>query len=427
MVTSTALRDRLLDEIMDISAIDVHSHVPAEEPCASRLRDILGYHYFTELAHSAGLDKSVLDDSVPDEEMIPQLLDGMKAIRNTVQHSWLTELARDLFDFNKGIVTSENWQELDEAIQSCYGREGRAREVLNASSIERVFLTNSFDEDLSRVDTDMFVPSLRADNLVFEMEDPAVRRKLEEVADTEIKDVKSLRSALRTVFSDFISHGAKSAAISLPPHCETVAADDSEVQSALDKALRAQDLDAEESRTLQSGVFFALAELCGEFDVPMQVMYGARRGAYDHGVPKGMDICQAGDSLAGILPLLNSFPDVTFCLSVLNEGLNQELVNYGWIFHNVVLSGHWWYLNVPTYIERDLAARLQAVPGTKLIGYYSDMYKLEFGLPKFNMYRRSLANVLAEEYIVRGLGDEGQAIELARSLLRHNAQRIFGV
>ena len=427
MANSTALRERLLDEIMEIDAIDVHSHVPAEQPFASRLRDILGYHYFTELAHSSGLDKAVLDDSVPDAQMIPQLLDGMKAIRNTVQHSWLTELARELFDFEAGMVTSENWEELDQAVQGCAGRDGRAREILDASSIECVFLTNSFDEDLSRVDTDMFVPSLRADNLVFEMEDPQVRRRLEDVADTSIANAKSLKSALHSVFQDFVSHGAKSAAISLPPHCETVAVQDSELERVVDKMLQGQALDGAERQKLQSGVFFALAELCNEFDVPMQVMYGALRGAYDHGVPKGTDLCQAGDSLASLLPLLNSFPDVTFCLSVLNEGLNQELVNYGWIFHNVVLSGHWWYLNVPAYIERDLAARIQAVPGTKLIGYYSDMYKLEFGLPKFNMYRRSLANVLAHEFVERGLGDEAQAVGIAGKMLRDNARRIFEV
>lgn len=427
MVNSTALRDRLLEEIMDIPVIDVHSHVPAAEPCAERLRDILGYHYFTELAHSAGLDKAVLDDSVPDEQMIPQLLDGMKAIRNTVQHSWLTELARELFDFDRGDVTSDNWQELDRAVQSAAGQQGRAREVLDASSIERIFLTNSFDEDLSRVDTDIFVPSLRADNLVFELEDPDVRGKLEEVSDTEIKDSNSLKAALHTVFEYFITRGAKSAAISLPPHCETVVVEDAELERVVDKVLSGQELDAAESQKLQSGVFFMLAELCGEFEVPMQVMYGARRDAYEHGVPKGTDICQAGDSLTGLLPLLNSFPGVTFCLSVLNEGLNQELVNYGWIFHNVVISGHWWYLNVPVYIEQDLTARIQAVPGTKLIGYYSDMYKLEFGLPKFNMYRRSLAKVLAEEFVGRGLGDEEQAVSLARAMLRGNAQRIFGV
>ena len=56
--------------------------------------------------------------------------------------------------------------------------------------------------------------------------------------------------------------------------------------------------------------------------------------------------------------------------------------------------GHWWYSNVPAFIAHDLRARVQALPKTKLLGYYSDAYKLEFIAPKFNMYRRILADVL---------------------------------
>lgn len=46
---------------------------------------------------------------------------------------------------------------------------------------------------------------------------------------------------------------------------------------------------------------------------------------------------------------------------------------------------------------------------TKQIGYYSDMYKLEFALPKFAMYRRILAKVLAEDFVI----GSGRLIELS--------------
>ena len=105
----------------------------------------------------------------------------------------------------------------------------------------------------------------------------------------------------------------------------------------------------------------------------------------------------------------------------------QELASYGWLVRNVVVSGHWWYDTMPAYIERDLAARLQSVPKTKLLGYYTDMYKLEFGLAKLNMYRRSLARVLARDFIESGRGSEQEAVATARLLLRENPQRVFGV
>src|SRR5205085_7419332 len=116
-----------------------------------------------------------------------------------------------------------------------------------------------------------------------------------------------------------------------------------------------------------------------------------------------------------------------FCVSVLSSGINQELASYAWIFPNVITSGHWWYSNIPASITQDLRARLQAVPKTKQLGYYSDMYKLEFALPKFNMYRRILARVLADDYVRTRIYTESEALELARLLLRKNVQRIFNV
>jgi glucuronate isomerase len=55
------------------------------------------------------------------------------------------------------------------------------------------------------------------------------------------------------------------------------------------------------------------------------------------------------------------------------------------------------------------------------------MYKLEFGLAKFNMYRRVLARVLARDFVQPGLGTEPQAVRIARAMLRDNAVRIFGL
>jgi glucuronate isomerase len=104
---------------------------------------------------------------------------------------------------------------------------------------------------------------------------------------------------------------------------------------------------------------------------------------------------------------------------------NQELASYAWIFPNVVTNGHWWYSNTPTFIEHDSSARMEAVPRTKQIGYYSDMYKLEFALPKFAMYKRILAKILAERYIEDRGWSEDRAIALARDLLVTNTERVF--
>ena len=66
------------------------------------------------------------------------------------------------------------------------------------------------------------------------------------------------------------------------------------------------------------------------------------------------------------------------------------------------------------------------MPRTKQIGYYSDMYKLEFALPKFAMYKRILAKVLAERFVVDRGWSEEQAVSLGRQVLRGNVDAVFG-
>lgn len=183
---------------------------------------------------------------------------------------------------------------------------------------------------------------------------------------------------------------------------------------------------ADELSVLSRFVFWSLAEFCVEHRLPFDLMIGVNRRVYEDGVFQGQDLFDSRVSLIQYRDLFNAFPGVVFPVSVLSETCNQELVSYSWIFPNVVTFGHWWYSNIPVYIERDSRGRLQAVPQTKQIGYYSDMYKLEFALPKFAMYRRILAKVLAEDFVIGRHWSVEKAVSLGETVLRGNIEAIFG-
>jgi glucuronate isomerase len=74
-----------------------------------------------------------------------------------------------------------------------------------------------------------------------------------------------------------------------------------------------------------------------------------------------------------------------------------------------------------------LRGRIEAIPRNKQIGYYSDAYKLEFILPKFRMFKRILAEVLADEYCSGRGWSETKALELGRQILRGNVESIFKI
>ena len=424
----------LYTEVCRIPIVDSHTHIDPHRPTSRNLADILGYHYYTELAHSAGMDKAAVAARVDPRERVRAILYHLARFDNTVQHLWFVEIARALLGFQGHRLTLADAAWLDDAAERLMAQPDWEERVLQRCNIEQVFLTNDFDDALEGFDTGRYVPCLRTDDLVFHLDQPAVRQRLAEATGVEVGDARGLRQAVTRIFEHFTGHGARACAVSLPPDFQPVPVDDGDLSAALAALASPDGKNPAHSRagaalraTSAQGVFWAVAEHCQAFRFPFDLMIGVSRRVYEHGVPQGQDLFDQRTSLIQYAPLFNAFPDVTFCVSVLSSGQNQELASYSWIFPNVVTHGHWWYANVPAYIERDLRARLQAVPKTKQIGYYSDMYKLEFGLPKFNMYRRILTQALADDYIRTHVYTESQALELARLLLRDNARRIFNM
>jgi glucuronate isomerase len=412
---SEALCLRLFEELDWLVLIDPHTHIDPHAPSAKDLSEILGYHYYTELAHSAGMPRGQIEEPGLDpREKVRRLAAWLPALDNTIQSSWLVEMARSLFDFDDDQIGPHNWELLYDAAEKALGRPNWCADVLKRSRIEAVFLTNYFDDPLAGFDTKTYVPCLRTDDLVFRLARPAVRERLERASGNAVGNVDSLTAALGKLFEHFVSRGARACAISLPASFAPVKISRSDAARAQDAVWREGEA-AEPARQheLSNFVFWTLAEHCAAFKLPFDLMIGVERQVYTAGVYQGCDLYDSRVSLIQYRDLFNAFPTVTFPISVLASVTNQELTSYSWIFPNVVTHGHWWYSNTPTFIAHDAAARLEAVPRTKQIGYYSDMYK------------RLLARILAQRFVIERGWSEDRAAALGRQVLRGNVERIF--
>jgi glucuronate isomerase len=425
---STALRQRLFDELDSVALIDPHTHINAHAPASITLADILGYHYYTELAHSAGMPKSRIEEPNLDPKVkVGRLVEYLGTIENTVQSSWLIEMCQVFFGFGDEAINKANWEPLYDRAAAAMQSPDWTQTVLTRSKLKAVFLTNDFEEPLEGFDTATYIPCLRTDDLVFHLAQESVRVRLEKATGQSVGDTRSLRAAIGKLFEHFVARGARACAISLPPDFSP-----DKVQSATaEQAMRevwgkGPAADVARQRELSHYVFWTLAEFCAEHRLPFDLMIGVNRGVYAEGVYQGRDLYDSRVSLIQYRGLFNAFPQVRFPISVLASVTNQELVSYSWIFPNVLTNGHWWYSNTPTYIEHDAAGRLEAVPRTKQIGYYSDMYKLEFALPKFAMYKRILAKILAERFVEDRSWSETRAVALGRQVLRDNVDAVFG-
>lgn len=417
MPADTLLSD-LTTALAEIPLIDPHSHIDPLSPVSKSLDDILGYHYYTELAHSAGMSQAPLARDVSPRERVREIVRHMDRYDNTAQYGWFVDIARTFLGFQGNRIAAADADRLFDAAEKTFAQPNWEKQVLAKTKLEKIFLTNEFDDPLEGFDTSVYVPCLRTDSLVFHLDRRDTRERLLKATGIQVVDAATLRKAIATLFLHFTRKGAKACAISLPPNFEPVHYDDEYIY----EQIRFHDC-----HDLAPGVFWIVAEFCREFRMPFDLMIGVNRRVYANGVYQGQDLFDQRTSLIQYRRLFNAFPEVTFPVSVLTSSQNQELVAYSWIFPNVVPNGHWWYSNIPPYIRKDLSERLQAVPKTKLIGYYSDAYKLEFVLPKYAMYRRVLAGVLADEFVRPGVLSETEAVALGTRLLRDNVRETFKV
>ncbi|MEZ6122916.1 MAG: glucuronate isomerase [Planctomycetaceae bacterium] len=417
----------ILGELEAFRLIDPHTHINPHSAASSTLADIMGYHYYTELAHSAGLAKQQIEEpGISPKEKVSRLVPWLSHIENTAQYSWLVEMCQVFFGFESDRITIDNWEQLYDAALARMQQPDWEQQVLQNSGLDQVYLTNDFDDPLTGFDTRLYVPCLRTDDLVFHLVKPEVRQRLQKCTSSSPGNADQLRKSVGQLFAHFSANNVRACAISLPPSFAPEPVSDSSADGIVSKVFSGSELSDFEARTLSCFVFQCLAQFCVEYRLPFDLMIGVNRRVFEAGVYQGQDLYDKRVSLIQYQWLLNAFPQVTFPISVLSETSNQELVSYAWIFPNVVTNGHWWYSNIPVFIEKDTRARLQAVPQTKQIGYYSDMYKLEFALPKFAMYRRILSRVLAQDFVVDQGWSVERAIALGKQVLRGNVETIFG-
>jgi glucuronate isomerase len=277
---SLELRQRLFAELDQLMLVDPHTHINPHEPASKTLADILGYHYYTELAHSAGMPKAQIEEPGLDpREKVRRLIENLGPIQNTIQYSWLVEMCQTFFGLRReaGVdagtqrgaeITPQNWEAIYDAAAQKMAQPDWARQVLDASRIEAVFLTNEFDDPLEGFDSSVYIPCLRTDDLVFHLAKREVRQRLERASGIAASDAGKLRQAIAALFQHFKSRGARACAISLPPDFAPTRVSPARANTAL-AAIHAEGTAASEShlRSVANYVFWTLAEMCDAFQI----------------------------------------------------------------------------------------------------------------------------------------------------------------
>src|SRR5262245_36287156 len=289
---SLDLRRRLFTEFDKLVLVDPHTHINPHDPGSHTLADILGYHYYTELAHSAGMPRAQIEEPGLDpKEKVRRLIENLAPVQNTIQYSWLVEMCQECFGLHDRQVTPQNWEKVYDGAEMLMSHSDWPQRVLKQSRLEAVFLTNDFDDPLQGFDTNVYIPCLRTDDLVFHLAKPEVRQRLERASGVAPSDARFLRRGIIALFQHFKSRGARACAISLPPDFTPQRVSLARANTAL-AAIHAEGAAAAEShcRAMANYVFWTLAEMCDAFKLPFDLMIGVNRGVYEAGVHQGRDL-----------------------------------------------------------------------------------------------------------------------------------------
>src|SRR5881392_799494 len=121
MPTDALVRD-LTAALDAVPLIDPHSHVDPLAPVSKSLDDILGYHYYTELAHSAGMSRDPLARDVPPRERVREIVRHMDRYDNTAQYGWFLDIAQTFLGFTGNRITADDADRLFDAAEKTFAQ-----------------------------------------------------------------------------------------------------------------------------------------------------------------------------------------------------------------------------------------------------------------------------------------------------------------
>jgi glucuronate isomerase len=405
-----------------VPAVDIHSHINYAHPHAKNPRDILFYHYLATELRSAGLPSDAISASLSVEEAVKNALPYFPLIKNTSTHWYLMRMLRELYGFEHGEINKENWEGLVEAIYKGTKQSDRYKWILTEKAkVKKTFLTLKYDESVPQYDTQFFVGALRLDQLISQLSKENVQ-SLERATGASIESLDAFADSLSALFKKFSK--CVSATASFQPEETFTEPSKLEAEKSFKKILGRKNLTPKESQAISSYALDQILRLAERQKFVFQIMVGSKRPVPGAAPP---DYAVSGfdpKMVSSLCPIFSKFSGLKFDVFAASHVQSHELAVVSKNYPNVHVSGYWWYVFYPTFIQQFLRERLQMLPRNKSNGFFSDAYVVEWSYAKSQMVRLQIATVLSE-MVTGGYVTEELAKELAVDLLARNPQSLY--
>ena len=426
------LRDELFSEMREIPAIDVHSHLRRNQMAAPGVGKLLFYHMLVYPMRAAGgLDDAhwpskELHSDAPDSALpYDAWMRSWPLLENTGFAWVLQTILRDLYEFDEP-VTPESLPRLRAAFDRKASQPDWPRQVIARGKIAAILS--------SYCDVPPLAPGEYGGGIRFTLETaPTVgthetipwRRRLERLGRHAGFEVSSLAQLARAVqeFFDKTDWAGKNVLVNwIGSEADFRPVDASVVDGLLADCLRGAEPLPDGARLLEAAAVRCTLQAVRRRIKVYQLVYGTQFSTAED-APHPVQKAWHGFA-AGIAHLAAEFPEIHF--NVLNgyEPDEPVLCSLCLAYANVSLGSFWWQTFYPSVMHAAWHRRLDMVPVSRLCGFFSDGYSVDYIYGRLRLSQRVLANVLAER-IERGFGNRKQAIEIARQVMHETPKRLM--
>jgi len=357
-----------------------------------------------------------------------QFVEGWPKTRTTGFGGMLQDILRDLYGFDKPL-TAETMPELRETFAACTAREDWVQSVFEKCNIRRLFTSHL---DVKPVPAGAWEPPLQ-----FTIEAPPIASKIEydswgerlrsfgeRTLGKPIESVEELDAAMAKHYDAFDWSGKNALVAWIGGEADFTPADERRLNELIRPELDGVSTGLEGMRLLEAAQVRSTCRFVRDRGVPnFQFCYGTQyvtpAPQWAHPIPKAAP--QMAETFAHIL---GEFPEVHF--NLLNGRERDEPIWCGLVqgYGNLSVANYWWLCFFPEVMHNGWARRLDMMPLTKMVGFFSDGWCVDYVYGRLKMVRKAMANVLSER-IDRGFLDRDGALHMAREMFHETPRRQF--
>jgi hypothetical protein len=432
----------MLEALKAIPIVDAHTHLTGGQLTARGLHDVLLYHMIISELYAAGCPSGERLTEWPNqptlqeaESRITEAIPFLPRILNTSCY-WLFRMAaRDLYDWNDQLTVA-NWRRLDDQIRERADDRGWQQQILARCNVQRLTteLSRAAEEDANILDYSMewafFTRVQRGafDTPLYELErvwgePPGVpvahgttRRPEPSRTISTIRDVHD-------AMDYFVGELAKAPVVSLATHISTELSLQPVAEAKMRTALKRRAVAGPDEQEVYAAYLNELL-LHHMVHLPRPIVFQFSFGAEPLPHETGSVAPQAAIRAVG--DMVARHPGVRFVALLSSRHGNQAMATLSRELPNLTLAGYWWHNFFPGTIRQVMDERLDMLPMSRQIGFFSDAYSLEWTYSKAALIRQVLADVLALR-IDRGQYSFQDAELVARQILAQTARNVYSM